>query len=256
MSAPRTRPSANLIRRAHAAPGSGEEQASCFFAPWLRFTQVNPVLRTSTSYSNPICLTHASASFATMQFPPSTLLPTCLDFLHLLEPVCKYSNLLPYGSYLICKGFAMVHRSDWTEDEKAELCKLASRLGKKWLNISKQMMKRSEDSCRNMWNRMHQIDQIAPRHNNRKCREQRELWTDEEDTLIRQIKDTLHGKISWKEVSKQFPKRTPHSTRGRWRRLCLHNREPAQDAESGDLQDTQALHMNDVELVEMLINEF
>lgn len=152
----------------------------------------------------------------------------------------------------------------WTEQEKQTLLDLVKKHGNKWYFISL-TLKRSDDSCRNMWIRL-TTTMNPTRQKNCVTRKPkfRESWSHEEDKLIETLIEPYFlakslKKIKWKKIKEDsFPNRSCNSIRNRLRRIQFRRKfSHSSSVNNCDVQESQSLASEEsLDVVGILLNEF
>ena len=119
------------------------------------------------------------------------------------------------------------NRKEWTEWEDETIRQGVQTVGTRWRQIAEALPGRSDDAVRNRWARLHQSlcglkGSPSPRVK-RDGGEQRQSWTEEEDTII--IESVRQFGHRWNRIAERLPRRTEHAIRNRWHRIQMRELE-------------------------------
>ena len=115
------------------------------------------------------------------------------------------------------------NRKEWAGWEDEAIRSGVMKLGTRWRAIAAELPGRSDDAVRNRWARLQQSTcgskPTPPPRMKREGVEQRQSWTDEEDTII--SSSVLEFGHRWNRIAERLPRRTEHAIRNRWHRLQM-----------------------------------
>ena len=119
-------------------------------------------------------------------------------------------------------------RKEWSAWEDEAIRNGVQTIGTRWRQIAAELPGRSDDAVRNRWARLQQSlsgNKLAapPRVKRTDGAEQRQSWTEEEDSIISSsVREFGHR---WNRIAERLPRRTEHAIRNRWHRIQMREFE-------------------------------